>query len=92
VHAENSCRHSQEDRCLPETLSLERKRCELNKTSSSCLVHDYSAKEQRGPRSGQIGNAQQGFAFEIFYTSSLIIMTYLGKSRLEQLLQDRQTT
>jgi hypothetical protein len=60
------CRHSQEDRHLQETLSLERKRCELKKTSSSCLVHDYSAKEQRGSQSGQIGDAQQGLAFEIF--------------------------
>jgi hypothetical protein len=34
VHSENSCRHSQEDRCLPEALSLERKRCELKKKSA----------------------------------------------------------
>jgi hypothetical protein len=30
------------------------------------MVHDYSAKEQRGPRSGQIGDAQQDVAIEIF--------------------------
>ena len=29
-------------------------------------MHDYSAKEQRGSQSDQIGDAQQGFAFEIF--------------------------
>jgi hypothetical protein len=30
------------------------------------MEHDYSAKEQQGPWSGQIGDAQQGVAIEIF--------------------------
>jgi hypothetical protein len=50
---------------FPEALSLERERCELKQISSCCSVHDYSAKEQWGPWSGQIGDTQQGLAFEI---------------------------